>query len=312
MSCPICWAAQQIVLIGDQCQLQPMVKSDLVRSQDFGVSLFNRLCRQGVQPAMLDTQYRMHPAIADFPSGAFYNSLLKSGVRHADRLPTGYWEWPSQASPVCFVDAKDGWDSSWEEGHEVTNAEEVRLVLLTLKKLLRDPNLSVMAEDGTYPVGIITPYAAQTELIKSELEKAGLVDATRKPLVETNSVDGFQGREKDIIIFSAVRSNDSGTVGFLHDWRRINVMLTRAKRGLIIIGNRETLKTDYFWKSWLKWASTHGCIQGETASGTWKPVCSVEDEWVMKPQDPKSACVPSTHAALLETTFQGCPADCAS
>jgi len=307
---PVCWAAQQLILIGDQCQLQPMVKSDLARSQDFGASLFNRLCRQGVRPVMLDTQYRMHPAIADFASGAFYNSLLKSGVRHADRLPTRYWDWPSQASPVCFVDAKDGWDSTWEEGHEVTNAEEVRLVLLTLQRLLRDPDLSVKAEDGTYPVGIITPYSAQKELIKSGLEKAGIVDAAGKHMVETNSVDGFQGREKDIIIFSAVRSNCSGAVGFLHDWRRINVMLTRAKRGLIIIGNRETLKTDFFWKSWLKWASTHGCIQGETASGTWTPLCLVEDEWVMKPHDSTSACAPGTPGALLpEPTFQGCPSD---
>jgi len=309
---PICWAVQHLILIGDQCQLQPMVKSDLARSQDFGVSLFNRFCRQGVPLAMLDTQYRMHPAIADFPSGAFYNGLLRSGVHPADRLPTRYWEWPSRASPVCFVDAQNGWDSSWEGGHEVTNAEEVRLVLLTLKKLLRDPDLSVTADDGTYPVGIITPYAAQKELIKSELEKAGIVDLNGKQLVETNSVDGFQGREKDIIIFSAVRSNDTGTVGFLHDWRRINVMLTRARRGLIIIGNRKTLETDYFWKSWLKWASVHGCVQGERAGGTWKPLCLVDDEWVMKARDSASKSVSAVCVAAPEPACQGCLADCTS
>jgi len=285
---PVCRAAQQLILVGDQCQLQPMIKSDLVRSQDLGTSLFNRLCRQGVRPIMLDTQYRMHPALCDFASGAFYNGLLLTGVRHTDRRPTKYWEWPSPLAPVCFIDAADGWDSSSDgrnQGHEVTNKHEVDIVLYTLDKVLRDQALRSKDEDGTYRVGIITPYAAQRELIMREIEKVGLLDARGKHIVETNSVDGFQGREKDVIIFSAVRSNDSGTVGFLHDWRRINVMLTRAKRGLIVIGNRETLKTDIFWKSWLKWAATHGCIQGESASGSWKPVCLVEDEWVMNPQD---------------------------
>jgi len=209
------------------------------------------------------------------------------------------------------VDAKDGWDSSWKEGHEVTNAEEVRLVLLTLQKLLRDPELAIKAEDGTYPVGIITPYAAQRELIIKELEKAALIDEKGKPLVETNSVDGFQGREKDVIIFSAVRSNDTGTVGFLHDWRRINVMLTRAKRGLIIIGNRETLQTDIYWKSWLKWASTHGCIQGESARGSWTQLCLIEDEWVIKPQDIPVKPTESVDARVaLEDSWVDC-LDCA-
>lgn len=300
---PICRAAQQLILIGDQCQLQPMIKSDLGRSQDLGVSLFNRLCRQGICPAMLDTQYRMHPAICDFPSGAFYNGLLKSGVCHANRIPTRYWEWPSPLAPVCFIDAKDGWDSSSDgqnEGYEMTNQYEVDLVMSVLEKILQDPNLSSKDEDGTYPIGIITPYAAQKELIVNTLKQGGLADAKGNPLIETNSVDGFQGREKDIIIFSAVRSNDAGTVGFLHDWRRINVMLTRSKRGLIVIGNRETLKTDFYWKSWLKWASTHGCIPGETGRGTWTPICLVEDEWVIKPQAlPTSSRMPTSDSSAL-------------
>lgn len=108
----------------------------------------------------------------------------------------------------------------------------------------------------------------------------GFADADGNLLVETNSVDGFQGREKDVIIFSAVRSNATGAVGFLHDWRRINVMLTRAKRGLIVIGNRATLQEDVYWRNWLKWAAMRGCILGERAQGTWTPHCLIEEDWV--------------------------------
>merc|ERR1719482_1347598 len=150
------------------------------------------------------------------------------------------------------------------------------MVLNALRRLLQDPEMKHTCADGTYPIGIVTPYAAQKALIEGLLRSEGFVDANQKLLVETNSIDGFQGREKDVIIFSAVRSNEAGSVGFLHDWRRINVILTRARRGLIVIGNRETLQCDIYWGNWLKWAASMGCIQGERASGTWAPRCLIE------------------------------------
>jgi len=281
---PICRAAQHLVLIGDQCQLQPFVKTELAGTEGLGNSLFNRLCQQGVRPEMLDTQYRMHPGICEFPSVAFYDGRLLSGVGRAERPPPSGWQWPSRTAPVCFIDARDGQETEGEGKVEKKNEHEVLWVLSALRQLLTDPELKRVRECGTYPVGIVTPYAAQKALIMRALEMEGLVDANGKHLVETNSVDGFQGREKDVIIFSAVRANDWESVGFLHDWRRINVMLTRAKRGLIVVGHRATLQSDVYWREWLSWAASRGCIRGEPAWGEWTSRCLIEEDWAARPK----------------------------
>jgi DNA polymerase III delta prime subunit len=300
---PICHAAKQVILVGDQCQLQPFMRSELAKHDDLGCSLFNRLCQQGMRPAMLDTQYRMHPGLCMFPSDAFYNGQLFTGVSRDSRAPTKHWDWPSARAPACFIDATEG-----QETDNYENPHEVRVVLDVLKQLLRDRSLRRLGEDGAYPVAIVTPYAAQKKLIVNEVCAAGFVDAKGNPLVETNSVDGFQGREKDVIIFSAVRANYSGSVGFLHDWRRINVMLTRAKSGLVVIGHRETLQTDVYWRNWLKWAAAHGCIQGERAVGTWKPMCLIDEEWVMNPltdcEPSKTSSVQCALATGMSTSLQ--------
>jgi hypothetical protein len=286
---PLCHAAQHLILVGDQCQLEPFVRSEHAKGEDLGISLFNRFCQQGVVPTMLDTQYRMHPGICEFPSEAFYNGQLLSGVAPTKRVPTPSWQWPSSRIPVCFVDAVGGTESASDGKVEKKNEHEVMLVLSALRQLMHDPILRQIGEDGTYPVGIVTPYAAQKESIMKELENDGLTDASGNLLVEVNSVDGFQGREKEIIIFSAVRANDEGSVGFLHDWRRINVMLTRAKSGLIVFGHRQTLAHDFYWSNWLKWAAMRGCVMGESPSGNWTSRCLVEDEWVMKPRSLESS-----------------------
>jgi len=103
--------------------------------------------------------------------------------------------------------------------------------------------------------------------------------------LEVESVDGFQGQEKEVIIFCAVRNNRDGKVGFLSDWRRLNVMLTRARRGCIVIGSKTTLNQDPLWQEWLKWATARGAICGESAKGTWVPRYLVDDRdgvWTMK------------------------------
>jgi hypothetical protein len=117
-------------------------------------------------------------------------------------------------------------------------------------------------------------YSGQVQLLKKVMnqrsaEMQGQCRPEEDPaLVEIASVDGFQGREKDIIVFSAVRANDQGQVGFLADWRRVNVMLTRAKYGVIIIGNTQTLRYEtQTWANWLRWAQTNKCIIGASSSG---------------------------------------------
>merc|ERR1712151_280370 len=102
-------------------------------------------------------------------------------------------------------------------------------------------------------VGVVTPYVAQVRLLKKMLKNV-IPEGQDPELLEIASVDNFQGREKELIIFSAVRCNRTGTVGFLADWRRLNVMITRARRGLIVVGNSDTLKADPHWAKWLEFA----------------------------------------------------------
>jgi regulator of nonsense transcripts 1 len=224
---------------------------------------------------MLNTQHRMHPFICEFPSAAFYDGRLLTGVKRSDRNPSPFWDWPSSQKPVCFVDVHDGAEDS--NGDKIVNEVEARHVRDAVCKLLKDPQLKVLVE-GTYPIAVITGYAAQKKLIENHLIDAGFTNKDEKCLIEVNTVDAFQGREKDVIIFSAVRANGE-TVGFLRDWRRLNVMLTRARTGLIVFGHRETLEWDYFWGNWLRWASFNGCIMGEDARGKWSSKCLLPDEW---------------------------------
>mmetsp|Transcript_115056 Transcript_115056/g.199628 ORF Transcript_115056/g.199628 Transcript_115056/m.199628 type:complete len:1706 (-) Transcript_115056:102-5219(-) len=317
---PICHGAKQLVLIGDQCQLEPLVKcsragsDDLegplmrrIRHEGLGTSLFNRFHQQGFRPVMLDTQYRMHSSICDFPSHAFYNGALKSGARDEDRLPTpSDFKWPSKDLPVCFIDAVDGQEND-SDGAK-SNECEASIVALALKKLMKDTSGEQM---GAKSVGVVTPYAGQKKLIIGKLEKEGFVDDKGICSIGTNTVDGFQGQEREIIIFSAVRSNKSSSVGFLDDWRRVNVMLTRAKRGLIIIGNKDTLRTNRIWSSWLGWAARKGCICtcdkdmklssfAKAKDEEWIPRCLIEDDWTMDdstsddPASSKSTAAPKT------------------
>jgi len=240
-----------------------------------------------IRPFLLDTQYRMHPALAEFPSGRWYASLLRDGVGEAQRRPPRGVEWPldlrrrrgrggppppgsSSSSPallpVLFVPCDSpeqrcgfgggnigsgsgsgsGGDdaasaSPLRTGTTFRNDGEAAAVLSALSSLL------AAGDVPPSEIGIITPYAGQARALRAALgDAAG--DA-----IEVRTVDGFQGREKSVVLFSAVRSNSRGSVGFLADGRRLNVALTRAKRGLIVLGNPETLRADGDWREWLKW-----------------------------------------------------------
>jgi regulator of nonsense transcripts 1 len=148
--------------------------------------------------------------------------------------------------------------SALEEQTSYWNEPEAQRVVALIKDILTDDDPEVKT------IGIITPYNAQVQLIKGMIasdrdlqEMLGRLPAT----IEVKSVDGYQGRERDLIIFSAVRSNRQGTIGFLHDWRRMNVALTRAKNGLVVLGDLTTLsEADKHWDALTKWAAGVRCI----------------------------------------------------
>merc|ERR1740121_2179732 len=273
---PLARGCQQVVLIGDQCQLPPTVLSDVAETEDLGESLFTRLVTQGVRPVLLDTQYRMHPLISEFASAAFYNGRLQNGVAHFDRKPPEGFPWPQRQMPVAFVNLEKGEEK--REGSSYVNPAEAEKTLWALQEVCKNDIL------GPDDVGLVTPYKGQVNLIKKLIRERPGLQKFRSGL-EVESVDGFQGQEKEVIIFCAVRNNREGKVGFLSDWRRLNVMLTRARRGCIVIGSRTTLNQDPLWQEWLKWATARGAICGEGAKGTWLPRYLVDDRdgvWTVK------------------------------
>ena len=234
---PIVRGARQIVLVGDHRQLPPTVISRRAEKGGLRRSLFERLVAMGIEPMLLDTQYRMHPAISDFPNRTFYEGRLVDGITAADRPNPAGLLWNDWEVPMAFLPV-NGDELLSPDGASKENPAEAGWVAKILENLLQAGDL----EEAD--IGIITPYAGQVRAIRDALPE-------RNDSVEVHTVDGYQGREKEVIIFSCVRSNSDGTVGFLSDARRLNVALTRAKRGLIVIGDPDTLRNDETWASWL-------------------------------------------------------------
>lgn len=224
---------------------------------------------------LLSVQYRMHPSIAAFSSAIFYNELLTSPL-----TLTNMRQFPSQLHSNCtaadtsvrFIqvggrdnEAKGELSESGEGllgSSSYRNQAEAEAVVDLLKSLLRKD----AGFDGS--IGIVTPYSAQVALIKSLMTRDDEFRSLAQSFpreIEVKSVDAYQGRERDLIIFSAVRSNRHGRVGFLADWRRMNVALTRAKNGLVVIGDANTLKEgDKHWNAFVLWCQNMGCFVDKT------------------------------------------------
>ncbi|KAK3269061.1 hypothetical protein CYMTET_22473, partial [Cymbomonas tetramitiformis] len=210
-------------------------------------SLFERLIRQGCPVTMLEVQYRMHPAIAEFPSRHFYASRLANGVSAEDRPAPRGFDWPRAEWPVCFicVGGSDRGGRSAETrsfGGSKLNVAEANAVCSVVRRALAAGDVSAKE------VAVITPYAGQRREITRTLERAGVSG------VSVDTVDAFQGMERELIVVSLVRANEKGSIGFLDDYRRMNVLLTRARRGLIVLGHAPTLERNDAWAAWLEWS----------------------------------------------------------
>jgi len=244
---PLMRGCRQLVLVGDHCQLPPTVLSTRAEEEGHGVPLFSRMVACGVPPFMLDTQYRMHPSIAMFPSDLFYGGKLLNGVSAPERRPLAGFEWPREEFPVAFIPVRG---NELDDGVSKMNNEEAVCACEVVEQLLHG------GQCRPSDIAVVTPYAAQAKLIRRMTRQL----TQGQEYIEVSSVDGFQGREKEAVIFSAVRSNDYGAIGFTSDWRRVNVSFTRARRALIVIGNDVTLRRGdpETWAPWLGWAEAHG------------------------------------------------------
>ncbi len=245
--------AKRFIMAGDHKQLPPTILNDEAARGNLSKSLFERLLEMhGAKiRAMLDVQYRMNEEIAEFPSKEFYSGKLKAdasvkGHNLLDLLPepnSGLK--PEDAKPFLFVDTcgSEGYREKTRAGStSKENAGEAKLVVAIAERLL---SLGVKPED----IAVISPYVDQVARIKKEFRVEGL---------EIKTVDGFQGREKEVVIVSFVRSNKSGEVGFLRDLRRLNVSITRAKRKLILIGDSRTLESEGCYKRLVELAKERG------------------------------------------------------
>jgi ATP-dependent RNA/DNA helicase IGHMBP2 len=243
---PACWIpilkSQRVILAGDHCQLPPTIKSNEAARQGLSVTLFERL--MNTKPAvatMLNVQYRMNEAIMAFSSKQFYNNdlIAHESVKHGLlRL---------NQEPVEFIDTAGAGYSEKQNPETLSrfNDEEASLVIKVVECLIEEISVERWLEEKL-TLAIITPYSAQVELLTKLAESSTLLEPLGK-LISINTVDAFQGQERDAIVISFVRSNDKQEVGFLADIRRTNVAMTRARKKLIMIGDSATLTSHPFY-----------------------------------------------------------------
>jgi len=250
---PGCWIpllrCDRLVLAGDHCQLPPTIVSQQAKREGFDESLQQRVIAQhGKSIARrLEIQYRMHAQIMRFSSDEFYEGSLQADESVAEHVAGGLegaTEDVRLGQPLYFVDtAGAGYNEETEEqGESLLNRREAALVQRAAGCLRR---LGIAPSN----IGIITPYAAQVRHLRK------LIDWEK---LEVDTVDGFQGREKEVVLISLVRSNDRSEVGFLKDVRRMNVALTRARRLLMVIGDSGTIGGHPFYGRMLDYFEAHG------------------------------------------------------
>ena len=242
-----CWIAirraSRVVLAGDHCQLPPTVKSIAALKGGLGTTLMERIvARKPSVVTLLTVQYRMNEQIMRFSSNWFYDGRVESAPEVKYRGILDY------DNPITWIDTSES-DAKEEfvgESFGRINKTEAELTLEALKNYFIKIGRQRIADEHI-DVGVISPYRAQVQLLRRMVRKAEFFKPYRG-CITVNTVDGFQGQERDIIVISLVRSNDDGQIGFLSDLRRMNVAITRARMKLIIVGSVQTMTRHAFYK----------------------------------------------------------------
>eukprot|EP00794_Sanderia_malayensis_P005020 gene5020-5678_t len=258
-----CWIAlpyaNKCILAGDHQQLPPTIISKEAAKKGLEVTLMERVIKEFGEPVvkMLTTQYRMHNDIMTWPSNELYNGKLVADESVSSHLLSGLPGVEATENteiPLLFVDTAGCFMYELQEETEESkgNHYEVSIVEELVESLVSS---GVKQEY----IGVITPYNLQVELIRQAL-------SSKYPKIEVRSVDGFQGREKEAIVMSLVRSNEQGEVGFLKEDRRLNVAITRARRHLAVVGDSQTISHHSFLKSFFEYAIEHGEVRSAHAS----------------------------------------------
>lgn len=273
-----CWIpmrrASRVILAGDHCQLPPTVKSIAALRAGLGKTLMERIAENKPEVVtLLKIQYRMNDEIMRFSSDWFYGGKVKSAPQIKYRSVLDYdhpitWIDTSNEENQITIEGEDAPEDSASTASSVSaanlnsdlnfkeqfvgesfgriNKAEAELTLLTLAEYFTKIGKQRVLEERI-DVGIISPYRAQVQYLKKLIKKYEFFKPYRR-LISVNTVDGFQGQERDVILISLVRSNDEGQIGFLKDLRRMNVAMTRARMKLIILGNKDTMTKHPFYK----------------------------------------------------------------
>ncbi len=254
-----CWIpmrrASRVILAGDHCQLPPTVKSIAALRAGLGKTLMERIAENKPEVVtLLKIQYRMNDEIMRFSSNWFYKGQVESAPQIKYRGILDYdhpitWIDTSDKEPADTIEEKEDLNFKEQfvgESFGRINKAEAELTLLTLAEYFTKIGKQRVLEESI-DVGIISPYRAQVQYLKRLVKKYDFFKPYRR-LISVNTVDGFQGQERDVILISLVRSNDEGQIGFLKDLRRMNVAMTRARMKLIILGNKDTMTKHPFYK----------------------------------------------------------------
>ena len=273
-----CWIpmkrASRVILAGDHCQLPPTVKSIAALRAGLGKTLMERIAENKPEVVtLLKIQYRMNDEIMRFSSDWFYGGKVESAPQIKYRSVLDYdhpitWIDTSNEENQITIEGEDSPEDSASASSSASasnqnsdlnfkeqfvgesfgriNKAEAELTLLTLAEYFTKISKRRVLEERI-DVGIISPYRAQVQYLKKLIKKYEFFKPYRR-LISVNTVDGFQGQERDVILISLVRSNDEGQIGFLKDLRRMNVAMTRARMKLIILGNKETMTKHPFYK----------------------------------------------------------------
>lgn len=267
-----CWIpmkrASRVILAGDHCQLPPTVKSIAALRAGLGKTLMERIAENKPEVVtLLKIQYRMNDEIMRFSSDWFYGGKVESAPQIKYRSVLDYdhpitWIDTSNEENQITIEGEDAPEDSASTANQNSdlnfkeqfvgesfgriNKAEAELTLLTLAEYFTKIGKQRVLEERI-DVGIISPYRAQVQYLKKLIKKYEFFKPYRR-LISVNTVDGFQGQERDVILISLVRSNDEGQIGFLKDLRRMNVAMTRARMKLIILGNKDTMTKHPFYK----------------------------------------------------------------
>lgn len=254
-----CWIAirkaDRVIFAGDHCQLPPTIKCMEAAHAGLDITLMEKVAKRKPECVqLLDTQYRMHEAIAKFPSDWFYEGKLKSSdsVRFRNIL--------EYEAPMVWLDTSElnYNEQATDDLSGRYNKEEAKFIVKALGEYAESIGMKRI-QDERIDFGLISPYKNQVQRLRQLVKQS----ATLKPIkrsITINTIDGFQGQERDVVLISLVRANEEGNIGFLRELRRMNVAITRAKMKLIIVGVADTLTRHPFYKKLYEYVERDGKI----------------------------------------------------